>query len=59
MPIENLPSEVVFDGGTRGVTIENLSVAKEGTLRIRAYIGDLQVAEAGPLIIRNGDVAGY
>ena len=59
MPIENLPNDVVFDGGARGITLENLRVAEEGTLRIRAYIGDQQVAEAGPLIIRNGDVAGY
>ena len=59
MPIENLPSDVVFDGSARGITIENLRVAGEGTLRIRAYIGDQQVAEAGPLIIRDGEVAGY
>lgn len=61
LPVENLPETVAYEIGTRAVTLENLRVPEEGTLRIKLVDADSgqQIAEAGPLLIRSGDVSGY
>ena len=63
LPVNNLPETLDYVPQDRALTLENLSVASEGTLRISVYDADAPgtgpIAEAGPLIIRSGDVAGF
>lgn len=59
IPVEGLPSEFDYAPEDRAILFEKLSVANEGTLRIAVYVDDVEVAEAGPLIVRDGDVASY
>ena len=59
MPVNNLPQEVSFDGTDKAMTIEGLTVDQPGTLRIKVYDGAELVTEAGPLVVREGPVAGF
>ncbi|MGI9425155.1 MAG: DUF3604 domain-containing protein, partial [Hyphomicrobiaceae bacterium] len=59
MPVKGLPASVSYEPDDRALTFEGLSVDEEGTLRIDVICDGEKVAEAGPLIIRAGDVAGY
>ena len=59
MAVEGLAPEIDFAPEDRALTIENLSCASEGVLRIGVFLDDQQVAEAGPLVVRDGDVAGF
>ncbi|MEX0730794.1 MAG: DUF3604 domain-containing protein [Aquisalimonadaceae bacterium] len=59
LPVEGLPEVLDYPLGERAVTLENLKVQTPGELRIAIYEGDERVAEAGPLIIREGDLSGY
>ena len=59
MPVQGLPTEFDYAPDDRALIFDGLSVAEEGTLRINVYVDDAPVAEAGPLVIRAGDVAGF
>ena len=58
-PVVNLPSQVTFAPGMKSLACEDLSVVEEGTLTIRVLRGEELIAEAGPLLIRDGKYAGY
>ena len=59
MTVKGLPETLEYRKGERALTIENLSVAGEGELRIKLMDGDTCVAQTGPLLIRDGKVSGY
>ncbi len=59
LPVDGLPHEFDYAPDDRTMMFEGLSAAEEGTLRIKVFIDDSLVAEAGPLVVRAGDVAGY
>lgn len=59
LPVSGLPASVDFALGEKAITLENLAVAAEGTLRIAVFDGDEAVATAGPLLIRAGVLGGY
>ena len=58
-PVEGLPDEFDYAPEDRALTIDGLTVAEEGTLRVRVLVDGKEVAEAGPLVIRSGDHAGF
>ncbi|MCF6233542.1 MAG: DUF3604 domain-containing protein [Rhodobacteraceae bacterium] len=59
LPVTGLPEQLEYAPEDRAITLENLTVADQGILRIKVFAGDTQVAEAGPLVIRQGDIAGF
>ncbi len=59
LPVEGLPQELDYAPEDRALTVENLRVMQPGVLRIGIAIDGRTVAEAGPLVIRAGDFAGY
>jgi len=59
LPVKGLPERLEYAPEDRALTLENLSVPEEGTLRIKVFIEDVQVAETGPLVIKSGAVAGF
>jgi len=59
LPVEGLPEQVEFPKGERALTVEGLRCLTSGELRIQVRIGNEDVAEAGPLIIREGPSSGY
>ena len=59
LPVNNLPESINYPPGERSLVLENLTVDLGGTLRIRVLNESAEcVAEAGPLIIRDG-ACGY
>ena len=59
IPVTGLPHTITLARGEKSTTLEGLSVAEPGELRIKVMDGDTCVAEAGPLVIRAGSVSGY
>lgn len=59
LAVTGLPEEIDYVPNDRALTLEGLTVSQQGTLRIRVFMDDEHVAEAGPLIIKAGDVAGF
>ncbi len=59
MDVAGLPKEFDYAPDDRALTLEDLSVADEGELRIKVFVDDVEVAEAGPLVARSGGVAGF
>ena len=59
LPIDGLELEFDYTPDDRALTIENLKCTSEGTLRVKVYVDDQYVAEAGPLIIREGKTSGF
>jgi hypothetical protein len=59
LPVNGLPLELDYAPEDRALSLENLTVSGEGTLWIKAFIGDQQVAQAGPLVIRKGKNASF
>ena len=57
--VAGLKSEFEYAPDDRALTLEGLTVASEGELRIKVFLDDVEVAEAGPLIVRKGDIAGF
>ncbi len=57
--VEGLPETVSYQPEDRALTLEGLKVGQLGELRIRVFEGDTQVAEAGPLVIKEGPHAGF
>jgi hypothetical protein len=59
LPVQGLPETLAYAPDDRAMTLDGLSVAQEGTLRIKVFVDDIEVAEAGPLLVRAGPVATY
>ena len=59
LPVEGLPQSIDYPLGEKSITFENLRVHEEGVLRVQVMNGNECIAEAGPLVIRNGDLCGY
>lgn len=59
MPVEGLELEFDYAPDDRALTIENLTCTAEGTLRIDVFVDDAHVAEAGPMVVRDGAHAGF
>lgn len=57
--VDGLPSEIEYPLGTRALTLDNLSVAEPGELRITVLRDGERIAETGPLLIRDGEFSGY
>ncbi len=60
LPVDGLPELVDYPLGEKSIMFEDLTVERPGLLRIRVLDeNDHCVAEAGPLIIRDGKFSGY
>lgn len=59
LPVNGLPDGLNYAPQDRALTLEGLSVEQDGLLRIKVFIDEEEVAEAGPLVIRSGSVAGF
>ena len=59
LPVEGLPGEIDYEPEDRAMTLEGLSVQEPGILWIKVFENDVQIAKAGPLVIREGDFAGF
>ena len=51
LPVEGLKTEFDYAPADRALTLEGLAVTEPGILRIRVFIDDEAVCEAGPLLI--------
>ena len=59
LPVDGLPETIDYPVGNKAMLIERLSVKEPGLLKIRVMDGDDCMAEAGPLLIRDGKFSGY
>lgn len=59
MKVNGLPETFTYPKGEKSVVLDDLTTDGEGVLRIRVMEGDNCIAEAGPLLIRDGAVSGY
>ncbi len=58
-PVRGLAKTVDYPLGEKALTFEDLCVEQEGTLWIRVLEGNACLAEAGPLLVRDGARSGY
>ncbi|MEX0281225.1 MAG: hypothetical protein AB3N13_08560 [Arenibacterium sp.] len=59
LPVEGLPNAFEYTPQDRSMLFENLRVTSPGVLRVRVSVDGKPVTEAGPLVIREGDLAGF
>ncbi|MGA1248730.1 MAG: DUF3604 domain-containing protein [Candidatus Nanopelagicales bacterium] len=59
IPVNGLPKFIEYPLGEKSITLDNLTTSSSGTLRIQLMLGETCVAEAGPLIVREGPYSGY
>jgi hypothetical protein len=59
LPVEGLPDVLDYDATARAMTLDGLKVSSGGTLYIDVLKDDELVARAGPLVVRDGSVAGF
>ena len=59
LPVIGLPKTIDYAPKDRALTLDNLTVEKSGLLRISLEIEGKKVAEAGPLLIQAGKIAGF
>ena len=59
LPVAGLPERVDYPLGSKAMTFEDLRADDPGVLRVRVLDGNEVVAEAGPLVIRDGEFSGY
>jgi hypothetical protein len=59
IPVMGLPETLDYAPKDRAMSLENLTVSQGGTVWIKVFIGEIEVAQAGPLVIKNGDIAGF
>ncbi len=59
LPVSGLASSFDYAPEDRALTLDGLSCDEEGTLWIKVFIDDIEVAQAGPLIVRAGHHAGF
>ena len=58
-PVDGLPDYVEFNGTQQAITIEDLRCATPGKVTFSCSVDGRPVAQAGPVVIENGDLAGY
>ena len=59
LPVNGLPERFAYAPDDRAMAFEGLTVEGEGELRVKVFVDDLKVCEAGPLMIRKGENAGF
>lgn len=59
MPVKGLETEFDYAPKDRALLLENLKIEEEGTLRIKVFVDNEEVGEAGPLVVAAGDHAGF
>jgi hypothetical protein len=59
LAVEGLPSEFDYAPQDRAMTLDNLRVLEPGVLRIGVEINGAQITEAGPMIIKEGEIASF
>ena len=59
VPVNGLPEFIEFDGTQQSITIEDLCCASPATVRFSLAVDGHRIAEAGPVIVRHGDLAGF
>ena len=59
VPVKGLPKTVSYPKGEKSIVVDNLSIDEDADLRIRILKDGEYVAEAGPLLIRDGQFSGY
>jgi len=59
LPVDGLPLEFNYAADDRAMTLDGLSTQSQGTLRIKIFVDGAEAAEAGPLVIRAGNIAGF
>ncbi|MEX0340936.1 MAG: DUF3604 domain-containing protein, partial [Arenibacterium sp.] len=59
LPVEGLPLSFDYSPTDRSMVFDNLRVSAPGILRLRVLLDEQLVAEAGPLLIEDGDHAGF
>ncbi|UCE30572.1 MAG: hypothetical protein JSW68_10970, partial [Burkholderiales bacterium] len=58
LPVEGLPERLDYPLGEKALVVDDLEAEREGMLWIRVLEGNTCVAEAGPLLIREGPHSG-
>ena len=58
-PVDGLPEFVDFDGTQQAITVENIRCAAPGQVTFSLAVGGRTVAQAGPVVITDGELAGY
>ena len=58
-PIAGLPRDFDYDASDRAMLFEGLSVSDPCTIRIRVFVDDREVCEAGPLVIEDAPIAHF
>ena len=58
-PVDGLPEFVDFDGTRQAITVENIRCAAPGQVTFSLAVGGRTVAQAGPVVITDGELAGY
>ena len=58
-PVDGLPDYVEFNGTQQAITIEDLRCAAPGKVTFSCSLDGRPVAQAGPVVIENGELAGY
>ncbi len=60
LPVNGLPKHIDFPLGEKAITLGDLSCNEVGTLRVRLMSEDDEcIAEAGPLLVNDGELSGY
>jgi len=59
LPVTGLPTEIDYSPDDRALSIEGLRVEEPGTLRLTLLLDGRVVAEAGPLVVREGTTASF
>lgn len=59
LPVAGLEAEFDFRPDDRAMCLEGLSVETPGLLRIKVFVDEVEVCEAGPLVIEAGEKAHF
>jgi hypothetical protein len=59
LSVEGLPDKIDYPLGTKAMVINDLRVVDQGVLKVSILNGEECLAEAGPLLIREGKFSGY
>jgi len=59
MAVNGLLGEFDYAPDDRAMCFEGLTVDQEGALSVRVFVDDVEVAEAGPLVIADSEFAGF
>ncbi len=59
LAVKGLPKKIDYIPVDRALTLDNLIVEQSGILRIILELDGNKIAEAGPLVIKDGEIAGF